>query len=734
MRSARAGRGRPARLYLAALAVSAPLLIGCGADNPAVVKLRRASADCPGGAVTSLGARALASTQGHRTANCPYDTATGIGKPGEGVFRQPEAIAVSRTGQVYVADQFSHLVQIFSSTGAFEGQWGSGGSGPGQFGPVGGLAIDSHGDVYLVDSAYDRVEKFTAGGRLITSWGSRGTGVGQFQFGGGGGSYEPAGGGIAVGRSYVYVSDTANNRIERFTLDGSGARVLVGPGTGAGEVLRPHGLALAPAQAPGSRRQTAGAQRGPAQASEVLYVADDGNDRVQELDAQGRFIAQAGFFLAAPNRFENPPASARGGFVYNSKTRHFVRVSVPFDVAVHGGLVYVADDNYGAIVKLTRDLQIVGSFSGSGSDRLTHFLRAVATSADGLVYVADASSDHVIAFNSSGTPLHSWGAQGTAPGQFLAPLDVAAGPGGELLVAEPLRGTGEIVPLYAAGTPLSYHARIAYRSLWSSGGGVLLGTHLFSPNAVTFAPDDSVWVADRNNKVLRHLSAGGRFLGAVGAPAGAGPASFSEPQGLAVDSKGDLIVADTGADRVDELTPNGRTLAVWSTPRPARSTPAAGAAPAADTAPVVNNAPAGATVPAADSFRRPVAVAVGPGDTIYVANTGNARVVELGADGRLIASWGGRGRAPGRFQAPDGIAVDPAGHVFVSDGVLDRVQEFTSDGKLLALWGAEGSSIRDLSEPAGMTIDCHGDLLVADTGNNRVQVFTGVAAPAACKA
>jgi DNA-binding beta-propeller fold protein YncE len=697
--------------------VGASLLGGCGSSgNPAVVQVSPAGGSCPGGAVTSLGARVLVSTQARRATTCPYDAAAGIGKPGEGLFRQPGAVAVGPTGRVYVADQFSHLVQVFSSTGVFEGQWGSGGAGPGQLGGVGGLAVDSHGNVYVVDAGHDRVEKFTASGRLITSWGSPGTAVGQFKFGGGGGSFQPPGGGIAVGRSYVYVSDTGNNRIERFTLTGSGARVLVGAGSGRGEVLRPHGLALAPAQAASAGGQPASARGRPAQAREVLYVADDGNDRVQELDAQGRFIATAGLFLAAPNRFENPPPSAPGGFVYNSAAHGFVRLSVPFDVTVHGGLVYVADDNYGAIVKLTRDLRFVGSFSGSGGERLSHFVRGVATDAAGRVYVTDASANRVVVFDSSGRPLHGWGASGTAPGQFLAPLDVAAGRGGELLVAEPLRGTGEIVPLYAAGTPLSYNARIAYESLWSSGGGVRLGPRFFGPTAVAFAPDGSVWVADRNNKVLRHLSAAGRFIGAVGAPVGAGPASLTEPHGVAVDSGGRVIVADIGANRIDKLAPDGRTLGLWSTPGAGIGTSGAG------------------TPPAAHSFRRPLAVAAGAKDTIYVADTGNGRVVQLDAHGRLISTWGGRGRAPGRFVAPGGIAVDSVGHVFVSDRVLDRIQEFTPGGKLLALWGAGGSSLGELSEPAGMTVDCHGDLVVADTGNNRVQVFTGVGALAPCKA
>jgi DNA-binding beta-propeller fold protein YncE len=182
-----------------------------------------------------------------------------------------------------------------------------------------------------------------------------------------------------------------------------------------------------------------------------------------------------------------------------------------------------------------------------------------------------------------------------------------------------------------------------------------------------------------------------------------------------VDSAGAVIVADTGTNQIDKLAPDGRTLAVWA-------------------APVVRGASDSGSGSGALGFRRPLAVAIGASNVIYVADTGNARVDELDAAGRLVASWGGRGGAPGRFEQPDGIAVDRAGHVFVSDGVLDRIQEFTPAGNLLAVWGTTGSSVGELSEPAGLTLDCHGDLLVADTGNNRVQVFTGVAAPAACDA
>jgi sugar lactone lactonase YvrE len=620
---------------------------------------------------------------------CPYTSVAAIGSPGEGVLRQPEALAIAASGRVYVADQFSHLVQMFSANGTFEGQWGAAGTGKGQFGAVGGLALDAQGNIYLVDCGGDRIEKFTADGRFITAWGSRGSHVGQFDFGAGDGPADPPGGGIAVGAGYVYVSDTGNDRIERFALDGSGAKVIVGAGSRPGQVRRPQGLAVGLASAGASSGGRANTGRATAA---DLYVADNGNDRVQELSLQGRFVAQASTFAATPDAFQNP-----------------------YDVTVSGDSVYVVDDNHGRIVRFTRELGFVGAFGGEGDYELTKFIRAVATDRAGRVYVADASADDVEVFTATGAGLHRWGRSGIQPGQFVAPVDVAAGPDGELLVAEAYR---EIVPLRRVGSSLNYRADIVYDSPWSSGGGVTLGAHFFSPTGLGFAADGSVWVSDRNNDLLRHLDTAGRLIGAAGDSGAAGatagirvePANLVAPHGIAVDTAGDVVVADTGSNDVDELTADGRPLAAWSE--------------------VVRHAgtDAGSTS-AGSGFRGPLAVAAAPNGDIYVADTGNDRVVAVSDRGRLEAVFGGPGTALGRFEDPDGIAVGREGNVFVADGALARVQEFDASGHLLAAWGTEGTALGDFDEPTGLAIDCLGDLTVADTANNRVQVFTAVAAP-----
>jgi tripartite motif-containing protein 71 len=574
---------------------------------------------------------------------CPYAGVRALGRRGEGVLRCPEALAFAPDGDLYVADQFSHVVQRFTPRGRFLGQWGSYGSGPGQFGAVGGLAVSASGDVYVLDSSNDRIERFTAGGRLLGQWGGAGTGLGRFDFGRTLGPDTPPGGGIAVGGRYVYVSDTGNDRIERFDLDGAHAVLWGPPGTAAGHFESPRGLTVA---------------------GGVVYVADDYNRRIQALTASGRALYSAGTFGRGVGQFADP-----------------------FDVAVHGNRVYVADDNNNRVVELTRRLRYVREWSGGGPYRLS-YVRALAVNGAGRVYVADTADERIVVFDGAGRPLFRWGTPGTSPGQFVAPLDVAADRAGDLLVLETF---GSRSPVYL------FDAALRYRTEWQRGGGAIIGSHWFGPTAAAVAPDGSAWITDPANDIVRHLSSQGHFLGALGDSG----ESLSDPEGVAVSASGAVVyVADTGEGRIARFASDGTSLGALG----------------------------------AGELRRPVAVAVGPEGDVYVAQAGEDRVARLSPHGAMLANWGGSGRAPGRFEEPAGIAVDSAGHVFVSDSGNDRVQEFTTAGRLLAAWGVEGARLGEFSGPRGLGVDCHGDVLVADTENNRVQVFQGAAARGSCAA
>ena len=114
-------------------------------------------------------------------------------------------------------------------------QWGSFGTGEGQFSGPHGIEVDAAGDVYVVDTGNHRVQKFTSNGVFLTTWGSLGAGHGDFN--------HPHGVGIGPDGN-VYVAETGNNRVQKFTSDGVFITTWGSFGTEDGQFMHTHGLAV----------------------------------------------------------------------------------------------------------------------------------------------------------------------------------------------------------------------------------------------------------------------------------------------------------------------------------------------------------------------------------------------------------------------------------------------------------------------------------------------------------
>jgi sugar lactone lactonase YvrE len=166
--------------------------------------------------------------------------------PGE--FIIPSQIAIDAYGKVYVADAGNARIQVFDANGVFIKTFGSFGIGNGQLISPIGVAVDIFGNIFVSDYGNNRIQKFDANGNYLLQWGSKGLGDGQFR--------EPMELAVdAVGN--VYVADRANGRVQKFTNQGvflakwgtnhgvPNSDVLLNWGKGNGEFFLPNGIRVA---------------------------------------------------------------------------------------------------------------------------------------------------------------------------------------------------------------------------------------------------------------------------------------------------------------------------------------------------------------------------------------------------------------------------------------------------------------------------------------------------------
>jgi DNA-binding beta-propeller fold protein YncE len=112
---------------------------------------------------------------------------------------------------------------------------------------------------------------------------------------------------------------------------------------------------------------------------------------------------------------------------------------------------------------------------------------------------------------------------------------------------------------------------------------------------------------------------------------------------------------------------------------------------------------------------------------VWITDTGYHMVMEFTAEGKLLRSWGTKGK-PGAtknsFNRPTDIAFLPNGDFFVTDGYGNsRVVKFSGDGRYLLQWGKRGKGPGEFDTPHAVVVDSHRNVYVSDRENNRIQIF-----------
>jgi len=281
--------------------------------------------------------------------------------------------------QESTVDVLSNHLTMLETPPPFLGAWGTFGTGDGQFNGPQGVSVAPDGTVYVSDTNNHRVQKFTTTGSYLTQWGSYGTDDGELN--------QPVHLTTRTGDA-IYVCDGDNDRVQIFDAYGGYQGQFGTTGDmsddGPGEFVWTMGIAI--------------------DSFFDVYVTDWGNHRVQKFESDGTYIGEWGSGL-----FTSPLGLATDS----------------------GDNVYVAEWGNNRIQKYDGV-----EWSIVIEDAELNAPCAVAVDADGRIYVCDTDNHRIQVFDSEGNLVTRWGSYGTSLGQFRRPMGIAIHPNGDIYVAD----------------------------------------------------------------------------------------------------------------------------------------------------------------------------------------------------------------------------------------------------------------------------------------------------------
>jgi sugar lactone lactonase YvrE len=246
------------------------------------------------------------------------------------------------------------------------------------------------------------------------------------------------------------------------------------------------------------------------------------------------------------------------------------------------------------------------------------------------------------------------------------------------------------------------------------------------PYGLALDSSGNLYVADKGNDEIRVISTGGAVTtlagtaGSIGTTDGTGAAArFNQPTGVAVASGGTLYVADSVNNTIRKISSGGAVTTFAGTAGKAGSTDATGTSAL---------------------FNQPYGVAVDSSGNVYVADFGNYTIRMITSGGvvtTFAGTAGSAGSADGtgtaaRFNQPIGIAVDGSGNVYVADSANNTIRKITSGGVVTTLAGTAGSAgsadgtgtAARFHSPRGLAVDGNGNIYVADSENCTIRKIT----------
>jgi len=464
---------------------------------------------------------------------------------------QPQGVAVDALGNVYIADTFNHAIRKVTTSGVISTVAGLGGPDGGGFAGDGaaatkarlelprGVFLDPAGNIYIADSGNNRIRKVDISSGNIST--IAGTGTGGFSGDGGPATaatvFNPLGG-AADASGNIYIADTGNLRLRKVsggvitTIAGNGGFKLQDGAAATANFNAPQGLA--------------------ADASGNVYVADTGNHRVRKILTSGVVTTIAG--------------NGAAGFSGDGGSALSASLNTPQGVAVDvQGNVYIADSKNNRLRKVT-PAGAISTVAGGGTTFPTG-LPTLSASSILLSAISSVTSDGANIYfayncaigrlNSSATVtlLANGNCQETGDGpaataSISSPIAIAVDTNGNVFFGEGTKvrkigKDGNITTVAGGGSTYTADGSLGTLIQLNQVGGMAAdgAGNLFFTDSLH---DDRVYLLSPSGN-LTTVAGSAEFHDSVGI-------ALAQPHGIAVDQSHNLFVADTGNDRVVEIT------------------------------------------------------------------------------------------------------------------------------------------------------------------------------------
>ncbi|HEV7942467.1 MAG TPA: SMP-30/gluconolactonase/LRE family protein [Solirubrobacteraceae bacterium] len=368
-------------------------------------------------------------------ANGGYIGQFGSAGTGEGQFEDPAGIAVApATGDLYVSDEHENRVEQFSPAGKFLASFGYWGSEDAALKEPEGLAVSTSGKLYVADTGNNRVAVWSlpeAAGlheTYSTQFGTAGSGPGEFEY-----AAAPA----VTPLGHVLVTDVTTNLIQEFSSQGKYLASYGGTGESAGKFEGATGIAVN--QATGDmyvgdcgahsiqelnpkgeyiRSLTSSHLECPGEiaidSSGNVWTGDMSADQVEEFSEAGSFLHVYGEKGEGDLQFNNP-----AGIIYANKD------------------IYIADSGNNRVQVMSTSGAYIGQFGSQGTQggEFEH-PEGLAADAAGDVFVLDTGNDRIQEFSPTDKYIQSIGTHGVAEGQLNGPQSIAVTAADDIYVTD----------------------------------------------------------------------------------------------------------------------------------------------------------------------------------------------------------------------------------------------------------------------------------------------------------